>query len=389
MNNQTLKIGITCYPSTGGSGIVATELGHELAKRGHEVHFISYGIPFRLNIESPNIFFHEVQVNDYELFKYPDYTLPLAVKMADVSKKHQLDILHVHYAVPHATAAYLAKQMIGCAKSKPAVVTTLHGTDITLMSKDPHYQPIIQYSIENSCGVTAVSQSLIDDTRKTFDLQRDIRLIHNFYTPKKVSVPRDKLRKSLNISPDETVFIHLSNARPVKRVDDILKAYALSGVANKSKLLMLVGGQFTPFEALAQELGIEKNIIVKEHIREVQDYIEAADVGIYASENESFGLGILECMAHQKPVIATKAGGIPEVIEDNATGLLAAVGDTSTIAQHIKTLCENTPLRTEMGIKAQQRAQKYFSTDYIIDQYISYYQYICKHCIDHKNPSIS
>ena len=222
-NIMTLRIGITSYPNVGGSGVIATELGIELAKLGHEIHFISYEKPFRLNGDKENITFHQVPINEYSLFKYPDYTLPLSVKMAEVSKQYSLDILHVHYAVPHATAAILARDLIGT--NMPKVITTLHGTDITLLGEDPSFQPIIQYSMEHSCGVTAVSEYLKQKTLQRFKLSKPIEVIHNFVAIKKPTEKPEVMKQKLGISPEEKIIIHMSNVRPLKRIPDLLKTF--------------------------------------------------------------------------------------------------------------------------------------------------------------------
>lgn len=377
-----LRIGITCYPSIGGSGIIATELGHELAKRGHEVHFISHGVPFRLDMGRPNIYFHEVIVNTYPLFKYPDYTLPLAVKMASVAKKFQLDVLHVHYAVPHATAAYMAQQMMKYERKRPKVITTLHGTDVTLMGQDPNYKPIIRYSIERSCGVTAVSQSLREETLSTLKLNKPIEVIHNFSPPRAASRKRSTVRKELGVDDDTLLLIHISNLRPVKRIPDLLKIMASLPTKAKAKLLIVAGSSFAPFEEQVRRLGVEDRVIVRENVLDIENYLVAADVGIYTSENETFGLGILESMNFGHPVLATNIGGIPEVVAKGKTGLLYDVGDIVGFTSGVTKLMKDKALRKKLGEAAKKRAKDIFGPKRIIDQYVSFYRRILEtdHC---------
>lgn len=375
---KKLIIGITCYPSLGGSGILATELGHELAKRGHQVHFISYGIPFRLNLSLKNIFFHEVSVNEYELFRYPDYTMPLAVKMYEVSMKYNLDILHVHYAVPHATAAFLAKQMIG--SGLPHVITTLHGTDITLMGYDASYKPIIQYSIENSCGVTAVSKSLRDETKTLFSTRKHIEVIYNFFNPKKPDRSRDEIRKELGVKKNEFLVSHASNLRRVKRIPDLLEIIAGSKNKKNTKLLIVAGSSFSPYQPIVLRLKLEKNIIIKERLLDIENYIHASDLGIYTSDKESFGLAILEAMSYGIAVLATSVGGVPEVVQDKKSGYLYPVGDVKGFISGLDCLFENRGLAKQFGERGKYIAKTKFSTEKIIEQYIMFYKRILCDC---------
>jgi N-acetyl-alpha-D-glucosaminyl L-malate synthase BshA len=374
---KILNIGITCYPSIGGSGIVATELGNELARRGHNVHFITYEKPFRMDAGLKNIFFHKVNINEYELFKYPDYTLPLAEKMVEVNKKYALDILHVHYAVPHATAALMAraisKQYSSCC---PKVITTLHGTDITLLALDPNLDSIIKFSIENSSGVTAVSKSLKQETKKILSTQKAIEVIYNFYEPKSPSVSREKIRSKLKVKQDEFLLIHMSNLRAVKRIPDLLNILSLVPKKHKVKLLILSGGGFAPYMPLARKLGIQNQIIIKSGVRDIENYINASDAGIYTSDTESFGMGILETMSYGKPVLATKAGGVPEVIADKKTGLLYELGNLKGFVQGITSLIKDKKFAATLGANAKVRAARLFDTQKIVDQYEEYYRKI-------------
>lgn len=371
---KKLKIGITCYPSIGGSGIVATELGKALAKKGHQVHFITYEKPFRLDLKSKNIYFHQVNVNEYPLFRYPDYTLPLAVKMAEVAEKYTLDIFHVHYAVPHATAALLARAMAhACRMCAPKVITTLHGTDISLLANDKNLQPAIKFSIEQSDAVTAVSKALALETKKTLKTKKPIRIIYNFFEPKKITIPRQTIRKNLKLREDDFVLLHMSNLRGVKRIEDLLYIVAKLPKNSKAKLLLLSAGNFEQFNPLVKKLKIQKRIILESNVKDIENYINASDAGIYTSETESFGMGILETMSYGKPVLATKVGGVPEVIADQKTGFLYKVGDISGFTKGIKSLEADPSLTETLGKNAQKRAQNLFCTEKIVKQYQNYY----------------
>ncbi len=379
--NKILKIGIVCYPSVGGSGIVATGLGSELARLGHKVHFISYDPPFALDTDQKNIFFHKVVFNSYELFKYPDYTLPLAVKIVDVNTKYKLDILHVHYAVPHATAALLAKDISETQKIHfPNVVTTLHGTDITLLARDKSLMPVIKYSIESSCGVTAVSESLKGDTVKVLNTKKDISVIHNFYNPKKIKKSPQLIRKMIGIEQDDFLAIHLSNMRPVKRIPDLLAMMSKVKNNKKIKLLILAGGNSDEYLPLIKKLGIEKQVTIKKNVLDVENYINASDIGIYTSGEESFGMGILETMSYGKPVLATNAGGIGEFMQSGITGFLFPVGKVDAFAKKLKELSFNKALVLELGEQAKVRALSGFSGTKIVEHYIEYYKKIMKVC---------
>ncbi|MCC6323174.1 N-acetyl-alpha-D-glucosaminyl L-malate synthase BshA [Candidatus Nomurabacteria bacterium] len=375
--NKILKIGIICYPSVGGSGIVATGLGSELARLGHQVHFISYEPPFALNIGDKNIFFHRVVFNSYELFKYPDYTLPLAVKIVDVNTKYKLDILHVHYAVPHATAALLAKDISETQKIKfPNIITTLHGTDITLLARDKTLMPAIKFSIESSCGVTAVSESLKNDTIKVLKTKKDIKVIHNFYNPKKITKNKNTIRKSLGLKEDDFVVIHLSNMRKVKRIPDLLAIMSKVKSNNKIKLLILAGGDSEQYIPMIKKLGIEKQIIIKKNVLDIENYINASDIGMYTSGEESFGMGILETMAYGKPVLATRTGGIGEFMQNSKTGYLFKVGDINNFAKKLLILSKDEALVKKLGENACTIAKTGFSGEKIVEKYIEYYRRI-------------
>ena len=380
---KRLSIGITCYPSVGGSGIVASQLGSELARLGHKVHFISYEPPFRLDRKQPNIFFHQVELNEYKLFKYPDYTLPLAVKMVEVADKHKLDVLHVHYAVPHATAALLATQIARDQKRhSPHVITTLHGTDITLLARDPNLGPIIKYSIESSCGVTAVSQSLQKETIQVLKTKKPIEVIYNFYRAKSPRKGRQEVRRALRIRQDDFLLIHMSNLRPVKRAQDILRVLAELQDQPNIKLLILAGESFAPFRPVVKRMRIEDRLVVKSNVLDIENYLHAADAGLYASERESFGMGVLETMSFGKPVVATRVGGVTEIMRDGETGFLKRLGDVKAMADAVRTLA-NDPARAErMGEAARLRAEQEFSSQKSVNQYLDLYRRTIRDCPD-------
>lgn len=373
MSGAALRIAITCYPSVGGSGILATQLGEQLALRGHQVHFVAYEKPFRLDASAANVFFHPVNVNEYELFKYPDYTLPLSVTLADVSRRFDLDILHAHYAVPHAIAACLARQMLG--GSRPALITTLHGTDTTLIGRDPNYQPVIRHAIEHSSAVTVVSGFLRDETRRTFGVDREIRVIHNFFAPSPPTRTRQEVREALGIG-DRFLAIHMSNLRAGKRIGDLLRVVAASRHRDRVHLLVLAGGDFDPYRPLVSELGIEKRVTVLTSVPDVENYLNAADLGLYTSDYESFGLSILESMYHRHPVLATRAGGVPEVVLDGETGFLAPPGDIGRFVERLDEIAGNPERFRQMGERGHERARTLFSSERIVEQYLDCYRQV-------------
>ncbi len=357
----------------GGSGILASQLGQQLAARGHEVHFVSYGMPFRLDASAPNVHFHPVDINEYDLFRYPDYTLPLSVKLAEVSRAFDLDLIHAHYAVPHAVAAYLAQQMIG--EEAPGLITTLHGTDTTLMGKDPSYQPVIRHAIEHSAGVTAVSEFLRDETMRTFQVAHEIRVVHNFFAPARPTRDRAQVREELGVG-DEALVIHMSNLRPAKRIEHLLRVIAASRNRNRVRLLILAGGDFASYRPQVEALGIASRVIVMQSVPDVETYLNAADLALYTSEHESFGLSILESMFHRHPVLATRAGGIPEVVVDGQTGFLAPVGDIEGLAGRLDAIVGDPERYRPMGERGYQRAQALFSAERITGEYLDFYRQV-------------
>lgn len=367
-----LRVAIASYPSVGGSGILASQLGQQLARRGHEVHFVSYGPPFRLDPATPNVTFHPVRINEYDLFRYPDYTLPLSVALADVSREHRIDLIHAHYAVPHAVAAYLARQMLGAAA--PRLITTLHGTDTTLMGKDPSYRPVVRHAIAASDGVTAVSAFLRDETREIFGIDRPIDVVHNFFSPVAPKRSRAAVRASLGIREDEVVALHMSNLRSGKRIEDLLRVVAEVKRRDRLRLLVLAGGDFTPFRALVESLGIARRVTVVGAVPDVEDYLHASDLGLYTSESESFGLSILEGMFHGHAILATRAGGVPEVVVDGETGFLFAPGDIEGFAGRLQQMVEAPERFRDLGQRGRARAEALFSAERIVGQYLEVYR---------------
>ncbi len=374
--DRPLRIGITCHPSVGGSGILASELGEELAKRGHEIHFISHAAPFRMPRNQPRIHFHPVQVNDYDLFKYPDYTLPLSVKMAEVSAAHKLDVLHVHYAVPHATAAMLALSMLPPA-ARPKVIVTLHGTDVMLLGCDAGYGPAIRHALEAADGVTTVSQFLQGQVRTHLGYTGGVEVIPNFFAPQKPTRTCDAVRTELGLAPGEALLLHLSNLRPVKRIDLLLQTVAQIRPRESFRLVILAGGDSTQLKAEAARLGLADRIIIRENVTAIEDYLYAADLGLFTSELESFCLSILEAMTFGCPSVAFAVGGIPEVVESGENGQLLPFGDTAAMARTVESLIADPARRTALGTAARERAVSLFSADRIVGRYVDYYRSIC------------
>jgi N-acetyl-alpha-D-glucosaminyl L-malate synthase BshA len=371
MELAPLKIGIACFPLIGGSGILATALGSELARRGHEIYFFSYAQPVRLDLPQEGLHFHRVEVVHNSLFPCPDYTLPLAVKMAEVARSQQLDLFHVHYAVPHALAACLAAQMLG--KLAPRIVTTLHGSDTTLLGQDPDYRTAIEHALVHSDAVTAVSESLRNQTQEIFCLKRPIEVIPNFFTPNKPKRSREEVRRDLGVT-DEFLVLHMSNLRSVKRVDLLLRTIAMSKTRERLRLLILAGGAFDPYEPLLDELRLRDRVIVRQNTAVVDEYLQAADAGLYTSEYESFGLGILETVFYGKPVVAFRVGGIPEVIGDSCP--LYPFGDLTAAAAALDALVESPNLARKLGQRSRNRALQRFSADRIVPRYEALYRRI-------------
>jgi N-acetyl-alpha-D-glucosaminyl L-malate synthase BshA len=370
-----MRIGITCYPTYGGSGVVATELGMELAARGHEVHFITYANPIRLDDDYPRIFYHEVHVTDYPLFQYPPYSLALSSRMAEVARTANLDLLHVHYAIPHSVSAWLASQMVE--ERRLPVVTTLHGTDVTLVGMDPSYLPITRFSIEKSDGVTSISNHLRQQTHEVLGVRHEIRVIYNSVNCEVYRPERDLELRRRYAKPDEKILMHLSNFRPVKRVLDCVRAFSKIAPRVPARLLMVGDGpDRAPAEMLARELGVADRVVFLGKQMRVAHLLPIADVMLVPSEMESFGLAALEAMACGVPAVASRVGGLPEVVTDGVDGYLVAVGDTNAVAEAALRLLEDSALHSRVAAAARHTAETRFTTTEIIPQYEKFYSEI-------------
>jgi N-acetyl-alpha-D-glucosaminyl L-malate synthase BshA len=368
-----MKIGIICYPTHGGSGVVATELGKELAMRGHTVHFISYQLPFRLDRFQANVFYHEVDMLGYPLFKYPPYTLALVNKIAELAEREKLDIIHAHYAIPHSFCAHMAREVMG--DSRIRVVTTLHGTDITLVGSDPSFNRITRFSMEKSDGITAVSQSLREETYNTFAVTKPVEVIYNFINTKQVfrlpgareqvGCPEGKCR----------VLVHVSNFRPVKRVPDVVEVFARVRREMPAKLLLVGDGvQRMEAQAAVERLGVKDDVSFLGTQDNILPILSAADLFLLPSSKESFGLGALEAMACNVPVVATQIGGLPEVVVHGETGYLAPMGDVDALSKYaLDILSDDNKIRT-MGEASRRRTEDMFSSERIVPQYEAFYK---------------
>jgi L-malate glycosyltransferase len=342
----------------------------------HDVRLSACERPFRLPSDAPHLHFHPVAINEYELFRYPDYTLPLSVRMAEVSREHRLDVLHVHYAVPHATAAILARAMLPPGR-QPRVVTTLHGTDTTLLGHDPGYAPAIKHALTSSDAVTAVSESLKQETRRILDFDGPIEVIHNFFAPRRPGRPPEVVRAELGLG-DEVLVVHSSNLRPGKRVDLLLETVARLQPRDAFRLLVLAGEAFAPFVGDVRRLGLADRVIVREKVHAIEDYLQIADVGLYTSDAESFCLSILEAMCFACPSVSTRVGGIPEVVEDGKSGLLVPAGDVDALAKTLDALIHDPSRRHALGRAAKARARERFSAEVIVPRYEALYRRLCR-----------
>ncbi|OMP65845.1 N-acetyl-alpha-D-glucosaminyl L-malate synthase BshA [Domibacillus epiphyticus] len=373
-----LNIGITCYPTVGGSGVVATELGKLLAEKGHTIHFITSAVPFRLNRMYHNIFFHQVEVNQYSVFQYPPYDIALASKMADVIDREKLDILHVHYAIPHAVCAILGKQM---AKSNVKIVTTLHGTDITVLGSDSALTSAIKFGIEQSDAVTAVSDSLVNQTIELIEPDKKIETVYNFID-ERVYRPTEStqhLKKEFGIEENEKVVIHVSNFRPVKRVTDVVNVFARIVNEMPAKLLLVGDGpEMTVVCRLVEALGLEGSVLYLGKQNNLAELYGISDLKLLLSEKESFGLVALEAMACGVPCIGTDAGGIPEVIEDGKNGFICPVGDIESISAAAISLLTDRQLYESMRKQAIETVQTRFHSSDIVGQYEHVYDRLLK-----------
>jgi N-acetyl-alpha-D-glucosaminyl L-malate synthase BshA len=372
-----MKIGIVCYPTYGGSGVVATELGIALAAQGHKVHFITYSQPVRLGEFNSNIFFHEVVVSEYPLFQYEPYEVTLTSKMVDVAEHEKLDLLHVHYAIPHASAAYLAKQILKEKGINIPIVTTLHGTDITLVGKDPSFEPVISFSIQHSDAVTAVSESLKQDTYTHFKTKKEISVVPNFISLEKYK-PTKSCARGAFAKDSEKIVMHVSNFRKVKRVEDVVRVFRKLRSSIDAKLVLVGDGpERMNVERLCRELDVYNDTRFLGKIKDVEELLGFADVFLLPSESESFGLAALEAMAASVPVVSTNTGGIPEVNIQGKTGFLANVGDVDSMAKYALEILTNDELCAEMRINARKRAEE-FSLENILPMYMKVYEEVIK-----------
>jgi len=369
-----MNIGMVCFPTYGGSGVVATELGIALAKKGHKVHFMSYSQPFRLNIFNENLFYHEFSVNDYPLFEYQPYESVLASKIVDVAMYEHLDVLHVHYAIPHASVAYMAQEILKSKKIFLPYVTTLHGTDITLVGRDPAFEPVIRFSLNNSNAITSVSESLRKDTLNTFKIDNKITVVPNFINLSEYTMARDHCIKTKYAPNGEKILIHISNFRKVKRVEDVLRVFDKVRKQVPSKLILVGDGPERPaIEALCRQLDTCGDIINLGKISDPKDVLSIGDLFILPSETESFGLAALEAMAMKVPVISTNSGGLPEVNVNNKTGFLSDVGDVEDMAANAIKLLSNSKMHEEFRQNAFNQAKK-FDIEIILPQYEKIYR---------------
>jgi N-acetyl-alpha-D-glucosaminyl L-malate synthase BshA len=373
-----MNIGIVCYPTFGGSGVVATELGKALAAKGYNVHFISYSQPARLDFFNPNVFFHEVSIYKYPLFEYVPYETILASKIVDIVKQNKIDILHVHYAIPHASAALMAKNILEEQGIHIPIVTTLHGTDITLVGKDPTFEPVVSYSINHSDAVTAVSESLKQDTLTNFHIQKDIYVIPNFIDFSRFTKQKKEHFKKAIAPLNEKILVHTSNFRKVKRVEDVVKVFALIADKIPSKLLLIGDGpERTNIELLCRETGVCDRITFLGKQEQIEEILSVCDLFLLPSETESFGLAALEAMACEVPVISTNTGGIPEVNIEGVTGFLSDVGDIESMAKNALYILSDDSILRKFKSNALKQAQS-FHIDKILPMYEDVYRDLMK-----------
>jgi N-acetyl-alpha-D-glucosaminyl L-malate synthase BshA len=369
-----MKIGMVLYPTFGGSGVVATELGMELARKGHQIHFISYSQPVRLDRFMENVFYHEVHIPNYPLFEYMPYETALTSMIVNVALHEQLDVLHVHYAIPHASVALLAKQILLTKGMHLPIICTLHGTDITLVGKDSSYKPVITYAINQSDAVTAVSQSLKNDTLKHFEVTNEIQVIYNFLDMKLYAHPQDDCIKRVTSPNGEKVIMHISNFRPVKRIPDIIRAFQIIRKSVASKLVLIGDGPERPVaEDLVKELNMENDVLFFGKIKSTESILPCADLFMLPSDAESFGVSALEAMASGVPVISTNVGGMPEVQQHGVTGFLSNVGDYKDMAANAIRLLTDETLHHQFSEQSKKRAAE-FDVLKILPQYEVLYQ---------------
>ncbi|NNM22165.1 MAG: N-acetyl-alpha-D-glucosaminyl L-malate synthase BshA [Flavobacteriaceae bacterium] len=369
-----MRIGIVCYPTWGGSGVVATELGIELAERGHEVHFITYKQPVRLELLSRNIHFHEVSIPQYPLFQYQPYELALSSKLVDMVKLYKIEILHVHYAIPHAYAGYMAKKMLETEGIFLPMVTTLHGTDITLVGNHPFYKPAVTFSINKSDVVTAVSQSLKDDTLRLFDITNEIDVVPNFIDLEKFNHTFTDCQREMMAEPEEKIITHISNMRPVKRIPDIMEVFDRIHSKIPAKLILVGDGpEKVSAEKMAREKGLEEKVIFLGNSSEIDKILCFSDLFLLTSEKESFGLAALEAMASGVPVISSNTGGLPEVNKHGVSGFLSAIGDVEDMASNALKILTDPDTLQKFKKQAREVASK-FSTQNIVPLYEATYE---------------
>lgn len=369
-----MNIGMVCFPTYGGSGVVATELGIALANKGHKVHFMSYSQPFRLNLFNENLFFHEFNVNDYPLFEYQPYESVLASKIVDVAIYEQLDILHVHYAIPHASVAYTAQQILKSKKIKLPYVTTLHGTDITLVGRDPAFEPVIRFSLNHSNAITSVSESLKKDTLSTFKIDNKITVIPNFINIADYEMEREHCIKRKYSPNGEKLLVHISNFRKVKRVEDVVHVFNKIKKECSAKLILVGDGPERPaIELLCRQLNLNHDVVMLGKIADPKEILSVADLFILPSETESFGLSALEAMAMHVPVISTNSGGLPEVNLNANTGFLSNVGDVEEMSKNAISLLKDPELMEKFRQNAFNQAKR-FDIEKILPMYEKIYQ---------------
>jgi len=375
-----MRIGIVCYPTFGGSGVVATELGLELSKRGHNIHFITYNQPVRLELLGNNVHYHEVNVPEYPLFHYQPYELALSSKLVDMVKLHGIELLHVHYAIPHAYAAYMAQKMLQEENIYVPIVTTLHGTDITLVGNHPFYKPAVTFSINKSDAVTAVSQSLKEDTIRLFDIKKEINVITNFIDTKKFKHDFTDCQRDMMASNEEKIVTHISNMREVKRIPDVIKTFYNIQKGIPAKLMMVgEGPEREPAERLCQELGIREKVVFFGNSNEIDRILCFSDLFLLPSETESFGLSALEAMASGVPVISSNTGGIPEVNLQGFSGYLSNVGDVESMSINALKILKNETLLQQFKSNSKAQANK-FTIENIVPKYEALYEETLKTC---------
>ncbi len=383
-----MRIGITCYPVYGGSGVVATELGRALANRGHEIHFIAYSLPFRLNKVTENIYFHEVSVNRYPLFDFPPYALSLTSKMVDVARYEKLDLLHVHYAIPHATSAVLARDILKKQSQTIPVVTTLHGTDITIVGQDASYRPVVTYSINASDGVTAVSNFLRKETYDAFDIQVPIEVIPNFIDTKHFyRLEKDHFRKAL-CETDQKVIVHVSNFRRIKNVSHVVEVFHRILQEGLSARLLLVGDgpDRSNVEQLSRDLGIQESVRFLGKQDPIQEILSISDLFLLTSGSESFGLAPLEAMACNVPVVCSDIGGLPELVDGSGAGYLCPVGDIDAFSESCIQILTDHESHARMSQQARKYVVNHYDTHAIVAQYEAYYEEIIDQ-VQRSNPA--